>query len=168
MTKQSELTESHTDLGIAEELKNKEFRDQFFRTERELDIPAQLKTIRKFRDLNQGELADRVGTKQSSISRLERSSHGKWNLEFLVKVAEALDARLSVVIEPYETVIARYRARDLERGRASAATDQSKPREPAKIPDNPNEAQDLAKIPNDPNDPKQSFRQPGESEKQWT
>lgn len=108
MTKQSAFTESHSDLGIPEELKDREFRNQFFRTERELDIPAQLKALRKLRGFNQAELADKVGTKQSGISRLETSLHGKWNLEFLVKVSEALDARLAVVIEPYEAVIARY------------------------------------------------------------
>lgn len=120
MTKQSEYTESHTDLGIADELKNKVFRDQFFRTERELDIPAQLKSLRKLRGLNQGELADIVGTKQSGISRLEKSSHGNWNLETLVKIAEALDARLAVTIEPYEIVIARFKA-DEQRAKESAA-----------------------------------------------
>lgn len=77
MTEPSEFTVSRNDLGIASELRDKEFRDQFFRTERELDIPAQLRALRKLRGLNQDELAEMIGTKQSGISRLERSSHGK-------------------------------------------------------------------------------------------
>lgn len=127
MTKQSEYTVSRTNLGIADELKNKEFRDQFFRTERELDIPAQLKALRKLRGLNQGELAIMTGTKQSGISRLERSSHGNWNLETLVKIAEALDARLAVTIEPYEAVIARFRAEELNGKQSAAADDTTNP-----------------------------------------
>jgi transcriptional regulator with XRE-family HTH domain len=99
----------YTDLGLAKELEDREFRNQFFRAEREIEIPAQIKTLRKLRKLRQEELAERVGTKQSAISRLERSQDAKFELETLVKLAEALDARLSVVIEPYETVIARYR-----------------------------------------------------------
>jgi len=99
----------YSDLGLVEELEDREFRNQFFRTEREIDIPAQIKNLRKFRELNQAELAERVGTKQSAISRLERSQDANPELETLVKIAEALDARLSVVIEPYEVVIARYR-----------------------------------------------------------
>jgi transcriptional regulator with XRE-family HTH domain len=99
-----------TDLGIADELENKEFRDQFFRTERELDIPAQIKALRKFRGMTQKQLAEKVGTKQSAICRLERAQETNWELETLVKHAEALDARLAVIIEPYETVAARCRA----------------------------------------------------------
>jgi len=121
LTKQSEYTESHTNLGIADELQDKAFRDQFFRTERELDIPAQLKSLRKLRGRNQEELALMTGTKQSGISRLERSSHGNWNLETLVKIAEALDARLSVVIEPYEMVIARFKAEEQRSDQSAAA-----------------------------------------------
>jgi len=111
----------YTDLGLVKELEDREFRNQFFRAEREIDIPAQIKTLRKFRKLKQEELANLVGTKQSAISRLERSQEAKFELETLVKLAEALDARLSVLIEPYETVIARYRAEQAA-SRASAAS----------------------------------------------
>jgi transcriptional regulator with XRE-family HTH domain len=123
LTKPLEFTESHTDLGIAGELNNREFRNQFFRTERELDIPAQLKALRKLRGLNQGELAEMIGTKQSGISRLERSSHGNWNLETLVKIAEALDARLAVVIEPFEAVVARYIVEEKSAKKSAATAD---------------------------------------------
>ena len=100
----------YTDLGIAEELNDKEFRDQFFRTEREIDIPAQLKNLRKLRKFTQDDLAEKTGMKQSAICRIERSRQANWELETLVKMAEALNARLSVVIEPFEIVAARYKA----------------------------------------------------------
>jgi transcriptional regulator with XRE-family HTH domain len=98
-----------TDLGIADELSNKEFRDQFFRSEREIDIPAQIKALRKFRGLTQTELAEKAGTKQSAISRIERSEETNWEIETLVKIAEALDARLSLMFEPYEMIASRYK-----------------------------------------------------------
>ena len=109
MTKEQQSVVSFTDLGIAEELSNKEFRDQFFRSEREIDIPAQIKSLRKFRGLTQAQLAEKAGTKQSAISRIERSEETNWETETLVKIAEALDARLSLVFEPYELVAAQYR-----------------------------------------------------------
>lgn len=121
MTKQSSSVLVFTDLGIADELKDKDFRNQFFRSEREIDIPAQIKTLRKFRQMTQKELAERSGTKQSAVCRLERSQEANWELETLVKYAEALDARLAVVIEPYETVMARYRRSEKSK-QASAAT----------------------------------------------
>jgi transcriptional regulator with XRE-family HTH domain len=121
LAEQQSSTVLFTDLGLVKELEDREFRNQFFRTEREIDIPAQIKTLRKLRKLKQEELADLVGTKQSAISRLERSQEAKFELETLVKLAEALDARLSVLIEPYETVIARYRAEQTA-SKASAAS----------------------------------------------
>jgi transcriptional regulator with XRE-family HTH domain len=113
----------YTDLGLVKELEDREFRNQFFRTEREIDIPAQIKFLRKLRKLKQEELAERVGTKQSAISRLERSQDAKYELETLVKLSEALDARLSVLIEPYETVIARYRVEQSESKDSAASVD---------------------------------------------
>jgi transcriptional regulator with XRE-family HTH domain len=121
LSKQPPLVTVFTDLGIGEELKDREFRNQFFRTERELDIPAQIKTLRKLRQMTQGQLAEKAGTKQSAVSRLERSQEANWELETLVKLAEALDARLSVVIEPYEATIARYK-RQTQFSAPSAAT----------------------------------------------
>jgi transcriptional regulator with XRE-family HTH domain len=108
LTKQKSSLVVFTDLGIAEELKDKEFRNQFFRTEREIDIPAQIKALRKFRRMTQKKLAESAGTKQSAVSRLEKSQEANWELETLVKLAEALDSRLSVVIEPYEAIVGRY------------------------------------------------------------
>jgi transcriptional regulator with XRE-family HTH domain len=121
LTKPTSPVTLFTDLGLAEELEDREFRNQFFRTERELDIPAQIKALRKFRKMNQEELAVRAGTQQSAISRIERSQEANWELETLVKLAEALDAKLSVVIEPYEQVIAKYKA-ERQTVRVSAAT----------------------------------------------
>jgi transcriptional regulator with XRE-family HTH domain len=121
LIKQNSSLVVFTDLGIADELKDKDFRDQFFRSEREIDIPAQIKTLRKFRKMTQKELAEKSGTKQSAVCRLERSQEANWELETLVKYAEALGARLAVIIEPYETVMAQYRRAEKSK-EASAAT----------------------------------------------
>jgi len=122
LTKQQSSVVIFTDLGIADELNDKEFRNQFFRTEREMDIPAQIKTLRKHRKMTQKELAEKAGTKQSAVCRLERSQEANWELETLVNLAEALDARLSVVLEPYENVVARYRRAAANQKQSSAAT----------------------------------------------
>lgn len=114
-----------TDLDLPTEFQDSEFRNQFFRTEREIDIPAQIKALRKMRRLRQAELAEKAGTQQSAISRLERAQEAKWELETLVRLAEALDARLSVVIEPYEEVIARYRLRESALEGSAATEDTS-------------------------------------------
>lgn len=109
------------DLGLIKELEDPDFRNQYFRAEREIDIPSQLKNLRKLRDMKQAELAVLAGTKQSAISRIERSQEQKWELETLVKLSEALSARLSVVIEPYEAVIARYSSEHMTPGLSAAS-----------------------------------------------
>jgi transcriptional regulator with XRE-family HTH domain len=126
-----------TDLGIADELQVKEFRDQFFRTEREIDIPAQIKSLRKLRGITQQQLAEKVGTKQSAVSRLESGEESNWELETLVKHAEALDARLSVTFEPYEIVVARYKltSRANEPSAATANTSSNQKPEPSPLTD---------------------------------
>jgi transcriptional regulator with XRE-family HTH domain len=126
LNNQSSSVAVFTDLGIADELKTPEFRNQFFRTERLIDIPAQIKTLRKLRKMTQTALAEKAGTKQSAVCRLERAQESNWELETLVKFAEALDARLAVVIEPYELAVARYRA-ESKSPAPSAATAKSEP-----------------------------------------
>lgn len=110
------------DLRIADELENKDFRAEFFRTQLALDIPTQIKSLRKFRKLRQEDLAELIGTKQSAICRLEKSDDPVWKFETLLSIAEALDARLTVSYEPYEAVIARYRSEAKAETKNSAAT----------------------------------------------
>lgn len=109
------------DLRIADELGNKDFRAEFFRAELAVDIPTQIKSLRKFRKLRQEDLADLIGTKQSAICRLEKSDDPVWKFETLLGIAEALDARLSVTFEPYEVVVARYRSEEKSQSKSSAA-----------------------------------------------
>ena len=59
----------------------------------------QVARLRILRGLTQKQLADLVGTKQSSIARLERGSTPP-NLAFLNKVAAALGARVEVHLSP--------------------------------------------------------------------
>ena len=56
------------------------------------------------RGLTQAELAQRVGTHQSSISRLE-SGEKEPSLSFLHRVVEALNGQVEVHIVPREKVI---------------------------------------------------------------
>lgn len=144
MSNHDQSTLLYTDLGIAEELSDKGFRDQFFRTEREIDIPAQLKNLRKLRQLTQDNLAEKTGMKQSAICRIERSRQANWELETLVKMAEALDARLSVVIEPYEVVAARYKTEARTGPSAADAVTDAAPKLPS-MPPSPRSQRDEGK-----------------------
>jgi transcriptional regulator with XRE-family HTH domain len=90
------------DNYVAEQLQ-----DPDFRAEWEAQEPAyQIARLRILRGLTQEQLAERVGTKQPSIARLE-SGKGESKLSFLRRVAEALDARIEVRVVPTEQDAAR-------------------------------------------------------------
>ncbi len=82
---------------LAEALGDPEFREAW-----EASGPAyQVARLRILRGLTQQQLAERVGTRQPSIARLE-SGREEPKLGFLRRVAEALEARLEVRIVPIE------------------------------------------------------------------
>ena len=62
------------------------------------EVAQQLREVRKSQGMTQESLADRVGTKKSSISRLES---GRYNpsLDFLVKVAGGLGKQIQVKVK---------------------------------------------------------------------
>ena len=83
------------DEFLTEQLQDPEFRKAWEESE-----PAyQLKRMRIRRKLSQAELAKKVGTRQPSIARLE-SGYGINNLNFLRRVAEALDADVQIRLVP--------------------------------------------------------------------
>jgi len=46
--------------------------------------------------------------KQSAVSRIEQANYSGWNFKTLARIADSLDARLRIVLEASEDVIARY------------------------------------------------------------
>jgi transcriptional regulator with XRE-family HTH domain len=61
-------------------------------------VVRQLKNYRKDQGMTQEQLAERVGTKKSNISRLES---GRYNpsLDFLVKVADGLGKQIQMKVK---------------------------------------------------------------------
>lgn len=90
-----------SNVGISfEEMKNDLLKDNEFKTEYEKLKPRyeaieQIIKARKEQNMTQAELAKRVGTQKSNISRLESGNYNP-SLDFLTKVSEALGKSLSV------------------------------------------------------------------------
>ncbi len=82
----------------------------------ELEPAYQIARLRMMRGLTQGQLAELVGTKQSSIARLE-SGNAQPSLSFLRRIVAALGGRLVVQIIPKEVTMT-------DRGKSTIATDQ--------------------------------------------
>lgn len=96
------------DLAIPEKLRDPDYRRDFFLAETSAQIARQLIELRKLRELSQTDLALKIGTRQAGVSRVESADYGNWSFNTLRKIAEVLDARLKVIIEPAEAILHEY------------------------------------------------------------
>jgi transcriptional regulator with XRE-family HTH domain len=69
------------------------------------NIAAQIKLLRENAAMNQGQLAQAMGTKQSGVSRLENVNYSAWKIETLRKIARVFGVRLKVSFEEFGTII---------------------------------------------------------------
>jgi len=100
-------------LKIAEKLEgDKGFRKRFFRGQVQDQIAMCIKALREERHLRQIDLANESKMKQSAISRIEQADYSAWSFNTLFRIADALDARLRVTLEPIEDVIEQYRMKE--------------------------------------------------------
>ena len=76
-------------------MKDEEFKKEYDRLRPRYEIISQIIDIRKEEHMTQEELAKRVGTQKSNISRLESGNYNP-SLDFLVKVAHSLGKELSI------------------------------------------------------------------------
>jgi len=82
----------------AEQMQDPEFRAAY----EAIEPSYQIARLRILRGLTQEQLAEKAGTKQPSIARLE-SGRSTPSLDFLRRVAEALDAQVEIRIVPRST-----------------------------------------------------------------
>lgn len=92
------------DRYLNEQLKDPAFASRFKRAGQAWDVALQITALRRQAGLSQRELAKRVKTSQQQICRLESPGYEGHSLSMLRRVAQALRARVRVVIEPEETV----------------------------------------------------------------
>ena len=76
-------------------LKNPEVKKEYDKMDVLYEIKKQIIKFRIEQGLSQKELAEKIGTKQSAISRLENDDYNP-SIEFLDKVANALDKKLEI------------------------------------------------------------------------
>jgi len=82
-------------------MRDPEFADAYRALEPEFQVAREVIRLRLQRGLSQEELAQRVGTGQPNISRLERATINP-SLRFLRRVASALDAEVEIRFRPLE------------------------------------------------------------------
>lgn len=80
---------------LEEQLKDPEFKKIYEKDEIKYDIISQIIAERTRQNLSRKELAEKIGTKQACISRLENGNLNP-SLEFLIKLAIALGKKLEI------------------------------------------------------------------------
>lgn len=89
---------------LEEHLKNPEWAKGYYEELENTKIALEIASLREKKRLTQAQLAERVGTVQSAIARLENPNYEKASLSILRKIANALDARLVIRLEPKKKV----------------------------------------------------------------
>ena len=72
------------------------FKEAFREASAELDVIAQIIKTRKAKGLTQKDVADKSGLTQQMVSRIEKREYPP-NYKNLIKIADALDAKLELV-----------------------------------------------------------------------
>ena len=65
-----------------------------------LRLASQIQTLRRQRGLSQAALAERIGTKQTGVARMEREGYTGYNVGTLAKIAAAMGSHLEVRLVP--------------------------------------------------------------------
>ena len=90
------------------ELKKKKYREAYAAEHVKTMVPIQNRILREQRGWSQGQLAERMKTTQSVISRLEDSNYGKLSLSSLLKLASAYDVALLVKFVPFSRLLREF------------------------------------------------------------
>ena len=81
----------------ADMLKDEEFKIEYEKLKPRYEAIEQIIRARKEQNITQAELAKRVGTQKSNISRLESGNYNP-SLDFLAKIAESLGKKIYVTL----------------------------------------------------------------------
>ena len=79
-------------------LKNKEFEKEYLRLKPRYDLIAQIISARIEQQMTQEDMAKKMGTQKSNISRLESGNYNP-SLDFLIRVAQSLNKEIVISLK---------------------------------------------------------------------
>ena len=90
---------------IAKLKSDQKFRASYLRAKLNINVPSQIRALRRKRDFTQVALAEEAGMKQSRISAMERPGETNFNLDTLIRLAAAYKIGLIVKFAPFSEVL---------------------------------------------------------------
>ena len=85
---------------LERKLESPRFRKGFEEEYQKLSIAEQILTLRLYAGLTQAQLAKKIGTTASVISRYENAQYNRYELQTLRKIAKACKGHLQVILTP--------------------------------------------------------------------
>jgi transcriptional regulator with XRE-family HTH domain len=82
-----------------------EFSEGYAESFQDALVATQIKVLREDNHWTQADLAAKIGTTQTAISRIENVNYSAWNISTLKKLARAFRVRLKVSFETYGSLI---------------------------------------------------------------
>ncbi|PKA23694.1 transcriptional regulator [Leptospira sp. mixed culture ATI2-C-A1] len=80
------------DSLLKNQLKDKKFKSEYDALSNEFTLAKEIIKLRKKRHLTQKDLAEKIGTSQPAIARIESGNYKNLSLSFINRLAKALDA----------------------------------------------------------------------------
>ena len=90
---------TNTKSWIEKKLENPRFRKKFENESEKLLISEQLVKLRLLAGMTQAELAEKMGTTASAISRYESEGYDRYEINTIRKIVEACGGELQVIIK---------------------------------------------------------------------
>jgi len=94
------MKKTNFDHYLESQLKDEDFARRFRRAGEGWDVALQIAALRNQAGLSQKQLAHKLKTSQQQISRLESPEYEGHSLSMLRRVAQALHAKVRVILEP--------------------------------------------------------------------
>lgn len=92
---------------IWRKLRDKEYRDGYTEAQLSIEVPFQIRAIRKAHGWTQTQLAERSGIPQARISHIEQPGRDPLSLRTLYRLAAAFDVGLLVQFVPFSELVRR-------------------------------------------------------------
>jgi ribosome-binding protein aMBF1 (putative translation factor) len=85
------------DIFLAKQLKNKNLKKYFDKYGKQLEISYKISQLRRKKKISQKELAEKIGTTQSNVARME-SGRQNFTVNFLSEIAAVLGSELKIIL----------------------------------------------------------------------
>lgn len=93
------------DETLRHDLRQPEFSEGYAESFQDALVATQIRVLREENHWTQADLAARIGTTQTAVSRIENVNYSAWNISTLKKLARAYRVRLKVSFETYGSLI---------------------------------------------------------------